>query len=360
MQTNGPHGIWTATKQLPEPPRKKGVNAILLAALACVVYATVAWAFDVDNLTIEIPSGSDKFQFKANPSTGDLGLAANQCAMAQNGMVCEGATANTIETYILVTDPTASDKTITFPNESGTVCTTGSVCSGYAASGHNHDSDYLNDDADETYGGATPRTMTFDNAKLSFEGGANGDGTIQIPSGTTAPATCTIGDLFWDTDADTNGSLFVCRATDTWKEVDDDGGVAGLTQVPQRVGSERPVPALAAGAKIYMNASGRLCTTEADCRTPATTGTVNVLSCKSSAAQNADEVKVTIDIDSCSGGAWTFNGSESSIPATANTTDPGSDAASNGGAGNCQNIEIENTGAGAMTSAYIDCEWLES
>jgi len=48
-----------------------------------------------------------------------------------------------------------------------------------------------------------------------------------IPSGTTLPATCRVGELFIDTDADTNGSLYNCVATDTWKEVDDDGGDGG-------------------------------------------------------------------------------------------------------------------------------------
>jgi sorbitol-specific phosphotransferase system component IIA len=45
----------------------------------------------------------------------------------------EGATGDAFETLITVVDPTASDKTITFPNETGTVCTTGSVCAGYTA-----------------------------------------------------------------------------------------------------------------------------------------------------------------------------------------------------------------------------------
>jgi len=48
-----------------------------------------------------------------------------------------------------------------------------------------------------------------------------------IPSGTTLPATCRTGAQFIDTDADTDGSLYICVATDTWKEVDDDGGAGG-------------------------------------------------------------------------------------------------------------------------------------
>ena len=48
----------------------------------------------------------------------------------------------------------------------------------------------------------------------------------RIDSGTTRPSTCTVGDHFLDTDADTDGSLYSCVSSDTWKEVDDDGGVA--------------------------------------------------------------------------------------------------------------------------------------
>lgn len=53
--------------------------------------------------------------------------------------------------------------------------------------------------------------------------------TLQTNSGTTLPATCTTGQMFLDTDADTNGSLYICVATDTWKLDDDDGGAGGGT-----------------------------------------------------------------------------------------------------------------------------------
>ena len=60
----------------------------------------------------------------------------------------------------------------------------------------------------------------------NFNGGTKG--TIIVGSDTTLPGTCSVGTIFIDTDADTNGSLYFCRATDTWKEVDDDGGAGGL------------------------------------------------------------------------------------------------------------------------------------
>lgn len=52
-------------------------------------------------------------------------LPANRCVMATTGLLCEGATADGIETLVTVADPTSTDKTITFPNTTGTVLTTG-------------------------------------------------------------------------------------------------------------------------------------------------------------------------------------------------------------------------------------------
>ncbi len=50
-----------------------------------------------------------------------------------NALVFDGATDNSNEITLAITDPGA-DYTITLPAETGTICTTGSVCSGYAAS----------------------------------------------------------------------------------------------------------------------------------------------------------------------------------------------------------------------------------
>ena len=51
--------------------------------------------------------------------------------------------------------------------------------------------------------------------------------TLQTSASTTLPATCTVGQIHTDTNADTDGSLYICVATNTWKEVDDDGGTGG-------------------------------------------------------------------------------------------------------------------------------------
>jgi len=58
-------------------------------------------------------------------------LGANNCFWATTGLMCEGATdLDGFGTLIAVEDPTA-DRTFTIPNETGTACTTGSVCTGY-------------------------------------------------------------------------------------------------------------------------------------------------------------------------------------------------------------------------------------
>lgn len=64
---------------------------------------------------------------------GNPAMNAGECRFGTTGLLCEGSTADTIEMLLTVADPTASDKTITLPNETGTVCTTGSVCTGYQA-----------------------------------------------------------------------------------------------------------------------------------------------------------------------------------------------------------------------------------
>ena len=66
--------------------------------------------------------------------SGDHTLTSNQIKFGSGGLISEGSTANTIETYLAFPDPATTDKTLTLPNETGTICSTGSICSGYQGS----------------------------------------------------------------------------------------------------------------------------------------------------------------------------------------------------------------------------------
>ena len=62
--------------------------------------------------------------------------------------------------------------------------------------------------------GGTPSSLTLTNALLA--------------NSISLPGTCTVGQIYQDTDADTDGDIYFCRATNTWKAIDDDGGAGGL------------------------------------------------------------------------------------------------------------------------------------
>jgi hypothetical protein len=72
--------------------------------------------------------------------------------------------------------------------------------------------------------GGTPTSLNLSNAVIN--------------SGTSLPGTCTVGQLFQDTDADTNGTVYFCRATDTWKDIDDDGGEGGMATTDMDTSAE--------------------------------------------------------------------------------------------------------------------------
>src|SRR5262245_58156465 len=71
-------------------------------------------------------SGSGDVTAVGNCTTADCGIEGGNDFFP---FIYEG-TANNNEITFNVTDPTG-DRTITFPNETGTVCTTGSICTGY-------------------------------------------------------------------------------------------------------------------------------------------------------------------------------------------------------------------------------------
>lgn len=68
------------------------------------------------------------------------------------------------------------------------------------------------------------------NGDISLSGLFNaGSASATIPAkvGTTAPATCTVGEQFFDSDAVAGSNLMLCTATDTWTAVTSGGGGGG-------------------------------------------------------------------------------------------------------------------------------------
>lgn len=79
---------------------------------------------NADDRGIVVASGLIAFDF--SDAGADPGLAAEECRFSNEGgsdggWVCEGSSADTIETRFRVTNPTGSDPVITFPNAGGTV-----------------------------------------------------------------------------------------------------------------------------------------------------------------------------------------------------------------------------------------------
>lgn len=62
--------------------------------------------------------------------SGDHALSANEAKFGLSGIIFEGSTADNIEGYLVITDPTSSDKTWTLPNRSGTVILSGDTFTG--------------------------------------------------------------------------------------------------------------------------------------------------------------------------------------------------------------------------------------
>lgn len=62
--------------------------------------------------------------------------------------------------------------------------------------------------------------ITVTGGALSFGTG----GVFRPPFGTTLPATCTVGDVFFDSDATAGQNLYACTATNTWTLMGGSGG----------------------------------------------------------------------------------------------------------------------------------------
>lgn len=76
---------------------------------------------------------------------------------------------------------------------------------------------------------------TVINGSRSILGAWNAGGatsTIPAKVGTTAPATCTVGEMFFDSDATAGSNILLCTSTDTWTAVSGGGGSVAETCLP--------------------------------------------------------------------------------------------------------------------------------
>jgi hypothetical protein len=73
-----------------------------------------------------------------------------------------------------------------------------------------------------------PFFVCYDGVNMSLIGGTGSGGAAAgVPSGTTPPATCTVGQVFFDTDAPAGRNVYGCTTTNTWTLEGDGVGTAG-------------------------------------------------------------------------------------------------------------------------------------
>lgn len=75
--------------------------------------------------------------------------------------------------------------------------------------------------------GDLPAAVVREDLSTTFAGGTAHDFgacALEIPNSATLPATCTVGQIYMDTDATTGQRLYLCQAADTWVLQGDGGG----------------------------------------------------------------------------------------------------------------------------------------
>lgn len=87
---------------------------------SCTLDASTVGASQITDDSVAFADVAHNITLGGNPA-----LAASQCYWASTGIICEGSSANTVETLLTFTNPT-TDRTITFPDSTGTVSLLGS------------------------------------------------------------------------------------------------------------------------------------------------------------------------------------------------------------------------------------------
>ena len=192
---------------------------------------------------------------------------------------------------------------------------------------------------------------------LTVSGAANlSVGPLEIPNGTTKPATCAVGDIFLESDQPTSEMLFACEVTNTWVLQSGVGGGGGLDNIV-----EDTTPQL--GGSLDVNTNPIVSTSNGDITlTPNGTGDVVING-------------TTWSVDTA--GAATFTSVDVDAPASASgslTIKEGADKGSNTyqfrglDAGWASNIEIvwpddaapgtgEILGIASVAAGVITLEW---
>lgn len=144
-------------------------------------------------------------------------------------------------------------------------------------------------------------------------------GILGIPNSVNLPISCSVGDVYQDSDATTGAQFYLCETTDNWVVQSGGGGGGGdITQVWAT--SAGDVSILTAGAGDALNASG------ADYSIPWVTAT-------DCTAETAAANRACLDTDD--GSVWLYNSTWSqfggkntggSLASTTTVGDPGSDS----------------------------------
>lgn len=286
---------------------------------------------------------------------GNPALGAEECVFSNDStggvLLCEGSAADAFE-GLLVWNPTTADRTVTIPDATGTVVLADAAQTLTNKTIDDASNTLVIDAASITTGTLPVARIGADTIDAVSEIAAgiktNDSATKIMMTSAAAPGSAECVQM------DTDGSFSLTGAA---------CGGAGLTTSRQTFMTELKVN-LPASGKIYVAlGSGQLCDTEADCRIPyEDANSINFLDCSMSASQDAAEVTYEVDVQSCTGAAWTFTGSTGTISATANDTADGSDAASTGGANLCANMVVENTDVSnpLLNRAYLKCSYQES
>lgn len=134
--------------------------------------------------------------FDFSDAGADPALAADECRFSNEGAsaggwVCEGATANTIETRFRVTDPTSTDKIITFPDLTGTVALSANKLDFFAATSSAELASVLSDESGAA--GVFPR---FSLTSLTTGDLISWDGTNWVNSVSGTPVNAQTGTTY--------------------------------------------------------------------------------------------------------------------------------------------------------------------